>query len=219
MPNFWGEQIAHFKPIYERYGVPIEDKLIKKILKVGVYTSLNGGNPASHDRIFDNLSENAGAYLPKDAIEKAPVYLATKEILESFQILKEVKDLNKECFTKAMDKTFTYTIDRKVPYQTESSYKGISRVLQSFEVVLLSILTREVIRYQGLPLSLDHDGLMALFILEEEVSIDSPILTESIKQMEIALTNSMKDWAQYLLKSNVPIETKRYWVKGEMVEN
>jgi hypothetical protein len=57
-PGFWEARIASVRPIFERSQVFLENKIIKKILKVALYTSLNGGNPVSAPRLTSNLTTN-----------------------------------------------------------------------------------------------------------------------------------------------------------------
>lgn len=140
----------------------------------------------------------------------------TKQINEKFQLINEVKDLHKSCFMKGSKMSFTYTIDRLEPYQNEASYKGISRVLQGFEVVLLCCLTQYVIELKGIPLSLDHDGLTALFMIEPLIDNNKEQIEENVLDISSSLTEKMKSWSTYLLRSIMPIETKRYWFNGDV---
>lgn len=43
-PQFWAAQINLVKPVFKDKSVDVNDKTIKSILKVGLYTSLNGAN-------------------------------------------------------------------------------------------------------------------------------------------------------------------------------
>lgn len=77
-----------------------------------------------------------------------------------------------------------------------------------------------------IPLSLDHDGLMALTLLEEinkdefkeTEKNEKESISQIIKELEIELSESMNEWSNYFLKAPLPIETKRCWFKGEVVE-
>jgi hypothetical protein len=62
---FWATQITNLMPIFESANIELNPKILKKILKVGLYTSLNGGNPASPERFRANL--NASDYIEKDS--------------------------------------------------------------------------------------------------------------------------------------------------------
>lgn len=117
-----------------------------------------------------------------------------------------------------LSNTYTYTIDRVQPYKNSASYKGISRVLQGFEVVLLSRLTSSVIKSGGLPLSLDHDGLLALFEKQNDFVNEKSFVNELVKNKEKKLTIGLSNWSKYLLKGEVPIETKRVWYDGQVNE-
>jgi hypothetical protein len=104
--GFWDGQISNVLPFYENYEVEIERKMVKKILKVGLYTSLNGGNPWSHDRLVDSLTLNAKdsvkEYTKGDfPLSETALYKATKEVLENFTLVNEVKNLSKNCIRKA----------------------------------------------------------------------------------------------------------------------
>ena len=143
--SFWRNNVENFLPMYLMKDIQITNDQLKKILKVFLYTSLNGGNPGSHDRLIDNLTDNARNLIPKKKLTSSDLYLQTKAIAESFQLLQEVKNFNKSCFMNGCKYSYTYTVDRVNPYRNHASYKGISRVLQGFEVVLLSCLTKYVI--------------------------------------------------------------------------
>ena len=55
-------------------------------------------------------------------------------------LVKEVKMLNPLCYNETYEGVFT--IDRREMYTIESVHKGISRVLQGFEIIVLTVLTR-----------------------------------------------------------------------------
>lgn len=59
--EFWTKEINFYKPYLTSIDLP--DNFINKILKVGLYTSLNGGNPSSNERLLSNLGLNATDYI------------------------------------------------------------------------------------------------------------------------------------------------------------
>lgn len=67
-PDFWKIQIPKTKPFLSSSYVILDDNVIKKILKVGLNISLNGGNLVSMDRLVDNLTLNAKKYIQASAI-------------------------------------------------------------------------------------------------------------------------------------------------------
>nr|UCS09803.1 hypothetical protein [Oedocladium carolinianum] len=216
--NFWERQINQFLPLYLEKDIEISKKQLKRILKIFLYTSLNGGNPASPDRLIDNLTANVIELLPNNNLKESAIFQVTRYIAEDFQLVKEVKNLNRQCFSTTFLKTYTYTIDRYLPYKNEASYKGISMVLQGFEVVLACSLTQHVVELNGIPLSLDHDGLMALFLVDLDADTPSLSIKQEVKRIEENLTTKLSPWSNYLLKSELPIEAKRHWFQGEVTE-
>jgi hypothetical protein len=46
---------------FKSAGINISSKSLRAMLKVCLYTLLNGGNPASDERVFETLKANAGA--------------------------------------------------------------------------------------------------------------------------------------------------------------
>nr|QUO99274.1 hypothetical protein [Oedogonium dentireticulatum] len=193
-------------------------KMLKRMLKVFLYTSLNGGNPASEERLIDNLTGNAMELLPKKHLTTSKIFNITKQVANSSRLVVEVKDLNKECYTMGLNRGYTFTVDRFKPYINDQVYKGISRVLQGFEVCLLSVLTLHVMKKGLIPLSLDHDGLMALMLFKEEEEFQPELITKVVKDLELELSENMNEWAYFFLKTSLPIEAKRHWFRGEVIE-
>lgn len=214
--NFWETQVNALKEIYLRGGLEVPPKIIKKILKVGLYTSLNGGNPISEARLNDNLTLNAGDYLfsigvAKENLNDSSFWNLTKEMLLSFQLINEVKNLNLKCSFKDYDDQYkVYTLDRTSPYVIDSPHKGISRVLQGFEVVLLSILLYDVISLKLLPVSLDHDGIL----LMAPNSTDPKQFCEKLSGVD----SKFYQWSKYILEEPIPIEPKRVIRDGQVTE-
>lgn len=216
--NFWDEQTSIYIESFFKAGIDMNKKMLKRIMKVGLYTSLNGGVPSSHDRLVDNLLDNARDFWPEKKLTTSPIYTITKEVLSELPVIKEVKGLNKECYMAGLSHSYTYTVDRVIPYENTADYKGISRVLQGFEVVLLTRLASSVINTNGLPLSLDHDGLLVMYEIDKNQSSNNDFLQKFVQEREIELTNKLSVWSNYLLGSPTPIEAKRYWCKGQVKE-
>ena len=171
------------------------------------------------------MKTNLLSILPKDLKEENypshELFRCSKKCVQSFILAKELSDLNNKCFIKKdygdevnyQTYTNTYIPSRIDPWFIDAPQKGISRVLQVFEVVLLTILkikppSRDSYRVglliRGVPLSLDHDGVFAGFKGEKYINDIAKKLRESLGP-----------WAKYFLKSEVPVEVKRYFHNGE----
>lgn len=213
--GFWKRQIEWATPFFESNGVDLSPEEIKKMLKVMLYTSLNGGNPSSESRLIDNIGNNAKAYLLREKldtpllIENSTLYAATYQAASQFALANELKDLNKICAQRGTytDSYYTSTVDRAEPYSLNSVHLGISRVLQGFEVVLLTLLVKFGLEEGGFPVSLDHDG--ALFAFDAQVNP-----TELIKRMN----ERFLPWSNYLIKRDLPLEVKRLIHSGSSHE-
>lgn len=220
-PEFWNTQIKLAKPFFEERRVTLQDKEIKKILKVALYTSMNGGNPTSDARLLKNLSDNAGRYIDEQGlsnvidIRESELYKAAGKCLSEFQLVKEVRELNTSCTHRiGKDEFESYTIDRTSSYKYKQAHLGISRVLQGFEVVLLTVLVREVLKAGGIPVSLDHDGVLAMF---SKKKFDS--YKRDCKYLcAVVAEGDFKDWSSFLLDEPMPIEPKRLWIDGQLTE-
>lgn len=217
---FWPQQVALYKPILK--GIDLDDKTIKKLLKVGLYTSLNGGTPSSEARLIANLGLNAENYLlthnltTTEALTKSELFTQTRELMNSFQLIREVKALSSQCATKNFDTNNyeVYTVDRLQPYIVDSAHKGISRVLQGFEVVLLSVLVFQIIQRGFKVISLDHDGVLIMISRKQFKALE-----ESPSKIADSLSEDLfANFSSYLLDQAVPIETKRLIYQGEALE-
>lgn len=214
--NFWKGQVGLFKPTFAKYDVDITEDTIKKILKVMLYTSLNGGNPGSEARLFDNLKSNAKDYINKfklnlndpEVLLTSNLYYAAQEVAGKFELARELKELNKACVKPSLTRKifYTFTVDRYEPYESESVHYGISRVLQGFEVILLSVLTRIAVSNNCLPISLDHDGILLLL---------NPDIDES--ELMAKFNDEFIPWSDYLLDITIPLEIKLMVKEGEIV--
>lgn len=132
-------------PIFKELGSEPNEKVMKKILKVALSTSLNGGNPLSDERFLDNFSLNAKESIqnerktfPESSFKEFPVYKATVQALKNFQLVQEVSKLSKYCVIQEGKKEETrylsYTVDRFEPYIVDKPHKirEFYKVLKSF---------------------------------------------------------------------------------------
>lgn len=223
--EFWPKQVTLYQPYLS--GLNLSDKTVKKILKVGLYTSLNGGNPSSNARLIDNISLNAKDYVEShnlnsiEEIMNDTLFHKTKQLLDDFELVKEVKDLSSNAFEMFYDKEeqknvyFAYTVDRVKPYEFESGHKGISRVLQGFEVVLLSTLIHSVLSIGAKIVSLDHDGTL---IMISQKQFESSFKSDPFELCQKLSKSTFSDFSEYLLSQSVSIEPKRLIIKGEATE-
>lgn len=70
----------------------------------------------------------------------------------------------KDVYTKYKTiQCITYSVDRVDPYELSKGHKIISRYLQGYEVILLSIMGYFVLYTSGLILYNDHDGLLCIY--------------------------------------------------------
>ena len=212
-PQFWATQVNALKIFYLERDLNVDDKTLKRILKVALYTAMNGGNPASDARLLDNLSNNYEPYAREftsvEQLQMSPLWSATKEILNRFSLVAEVRNLNETCAVKEEDGSYkTYTPDRWEPYVVEGKHLGISRVLQGFEVVLLTVLVKQCLIQGSLPVSLDHDGVLIMV----------PSGTNTTELVEKLGSGDFAAWSEYLLKEPLPVEVKRHFIAGEMKE-
>ena len=153
-----------------------------------------------------NSPETLGPLISKSVqdFEISDLYTQIKRIFLKDELIEEVKNLNKKCCNEERNRV--YTIDRVSPYLLDSQHKGISRVLQGYEVVLLTVLARHCLDFGALPLSLDHDGILVM-------------MPGKVDVIKIAndLSDKMNDWSLYLLDSlSVPIEPKILIKEGEI---
>lgn len=113
-------------------GIELADNNIKKILKVALYTTLNGGKPTNHQRLISNLAVNAQEYLQTQVIstdiniyriEELDIYKAVKECLSNFDLLKEIDAVYNECYTQRDVKIGDKLLLKLVPKVQEFSRK------------------------------------------------------------------------------------------------
>lgn len=211
-----------YQPYFKDLNIP--DKVVKKFLKVGLYTSLNGGNPSSNERLLDNIKLNAKEYvesnklLEDSLITINPIFDCLKHLLDDFELVKEVKDLSSKSFDTIMDGDkrvyYAYTVDRQQPYEFDSGHKGISRVLQGFEVVLLTTLVHSALSINAKIVSLDHDGALIMISQKQFESYNNNALNVAQKISE----GKFYEFSKYLLEQNISIEPKRIIYNGESKE-
>ena len=218
--NFWDQQTELLIKRVVLEAPRMNAKYLRKMLKVSVYTSLNGGNPASDERLCDNFELNAKTIFSAVGEDKAqlmltPEFKSMKQVLSEFKLGKALKDLNKTCVVPvnsgfAISKQnpgMVFTVDKSEPYLVTSAHMGISRVLQGFELIMLSNMVQQCVRLGGLPVSLDHDGIYVCLPQNRD-----PMAF--IDQMD----RFCEDWGKYLLEMKVPITGKRVIVKGKIVK-
>ena len=212
VPNFWDTQVTEFQP---RFKGLITSSELRKILKIGLYTALNGGTPYSERRLTETLkgtaSKSIGGLKDPAAITKLPIYSLLEAFLREYTLLKEVKDLNLRCSVPLPSGRYhmTYAIDRFEPYIYKSPHMGISRVLQSVEVIMLAVLVRSILIHGGVPISLDHDGCLVL--------IPKFMTKEQVKSLEISLTKEISAWSEYLVHRSIPVVAKMCICDGQIV--
>jgi hypothetical protein len=217
-PSFWGDQVSKYKRTFDKYDLTFKE--CKGLLKIPVYTILNGGNPCSPDNLTNNLEDNCSSY-SKQFYEKSPdADILSSElgrdlhkILSHDNLLNELKDLNKNCSIGLRDKgvkTYRcYGVDRINPYVTESAHKCISRVFQSFEVVILTSLVKSCLQKGNIHiLSLDHDGVLVYQSNKDFETLNHLDLLASLQE-------SFSPLPHYLLKAPVPLEFKRIIQNGQ----
>jgi hypothetical protein len=78
---------------------------------------------------------------------------------------------------------------------------GIYRVLQGFEVVLLSVLIYQILSKKLLLIYLDHDDVLIL----TKKTVDPNKICESLSKYIFSL------WSNYLLGESLPIEPNRIY--------
>lgn len=203
--KFWDERASFFHAKVEAAGIPLNQEEVRKMLKVALYTSLNGGNPVGVARLYKNISDHKptliNGFKSTSEFENSNVYIGLRSIFSQFVLIDEVKEINTKCITE--DGGYTFTINREEPYAVDSPHKGISRALQGFEVVLLAVLTRAIVSRGGLPINLAHDGVMAVFpgVINDE-------------ELMALLSKDLEPWAHYLLDGlRLPVECKFNWNK------
>jgi hypothetical protein len=204
--HFWNTEATKYTKLLNALNVPIDTSPVRAILKVSFYTALNGGNPLNVTRLGANLKLNAPSLLQPyaclDEFSKSSTLEKLKQVLQNMSLLEDVKELNKACFNK--EKGVTYTDDRKKGYQIDSQHKGISRVLQGVEVVLLSLLVPAIVKRGGIPLNLVHDGALVIF-------------PNNCKPSDLCfeLSKDISKWSKYLLKGlDIGVEPKFSVING-----
>lgn len=108
----------------------------------------------------------------------------------------------------------TYTIDRLAPYTFDSGHKRLSRVLQGFEVVLLTVLVFQLLKIKAKVISLDQDGVLVTLSNRQFEEFNS----DPIKLTNVLFDSLFFDFLNYLLFQNIPIEPKRIIIQGKQTE-
>ena len=201
-------------------GPRLSSKILRKMLKVSLYTSLNGGNPASDARLCDSFELNAETIFKAcgediEFLKGTPEFKIMKEVLAEFPLGKALKKLNNKCVIPSnpyfpisqTNPGMVYAIDKATPYSVKSAHMGILRVLQGFELIMLCNMTHQCVKLGGLPVSLDHDGLYVCLPA-----------TRDARQFTKGMDEACEEWGRYLLQMKVPIVGKRITLQGR-IEN
>lgn len=236
--SFWNTSAKQAQMYFRTAGLYENTASIRASLKVATYTSLNGGNPSSPYRIFENaifnFSENIGNVQTADLFLQTALCKAMQKTFENFPVINELKNLNKGCaqpLTYGPDgkptKSGCYTPDRLEMEIFEKPHLGISRVLQGFEIILLCCLYWEMVDLRLQVCSLDHDGLLAYLPTKDYKKLCSLIVSsagqvfDSVEKREkvgayylshlISSTGKggqFGAWWKYLLNTTIPVEPK-----------
>jgi len=226
--EFWPTIVNQYRDRFTGLKeLKIKDKEIKKFLKVGLYTSMNGGNPVNDVRLVANIGLNLSGCFQRLKINKESEILDTalakvvRQTLQDFPLIQEVRSLSNTCYIKS-DTTGTndknlyknYTVDSSTAYCFEGQHKGISRVLQGFEVVLLSAVVYRSLEVGATPISLDHDGCLVMISKKKFAEYDNDPF-KFAKAIESGIFNT---FSNYLLDQSIPIEPKRLFIDGKDFE-
>lgn len=226
--NFWETEVNKYLPWFQEVNPAADFKTIKSIFKVFLYTSLNGGNPSGELRVEHVLNQKA-QHLCVEPYKEA-MHKVTARVADDWPLTSAVRDINKTCYYQSQsnpEKVLVYCLDIVEPYVLDrnKSYCAISRLLQSYEVVLLSILTGFCVEQDLMVLTLDHDGL---YVLGTRRPQDSPTrqatcedtfnLKEVLLEYEEMLTKKMVPWSTYLLRQPMPVTVKRIICNGDQFE-
>ena len=162
---------------------------------------MNGGNPFSPARILNNLGNHKNEWALKIHLEslyisKQKEFYTFRSLFQNYALINEVQELNTKCFDRWSAKV--YIIDKVNGYPLDRKHKGISRVLQGFEVVLLTVLVRACLMHGIFPLSLDHDGLLGAS--KEELIV---------QEIEETLSENILQWSEYLLNAKISVVVKK----------
>lgn len=196
--NLWKEKIAEIRGDFPS---DITDKQLKMALKIGVYGTLNGGNPIGDQILDDNIMEGVFSKLKDKQLTKEKLI----KIFSEWKLIESIKQLNEEVSTKYGELNTLYGIDRMKEYSLKEKHKLISRYLQGYEVVLLSIISYYILYSGGLVLSLEHDGVVCLFEKKKTSNITA---TEVMFEVKENITAQLKPWAKFFLKQEIPLDVK-----------
>lgn len=216
--NFWKTEVGAYLPWFQDANPSVVFKNVKDILKVFLYTSLNGGNPGSPGSL-DRVLKGKASHLIQEPF-KNQMYEVTAKVAKDWPLTTAVQGLNKTCFCLSEvdpDRVYVYCLDQIPPYilSKSDSYCGISRVLQSFEIVLLSVLTGFLAQRSLLAISLEHDGCWVIGSREDANEPVGPLLP-LMKEYEVLLSGDMQAWSQYLVTKPVTVTIKRMICDGQV---
>lgn len=196
--NIWKNKVEEIKGDFPE---SISFKQLKAALKIGVYGTLNGGNPVGPQILDDNIMEGVFGKSVDQQIIKEKIIT----VFENWDLIASIKDLSNQVSVKYGLLNELHGIDRLKPYALEEKHKLISRYLQGYEVVLLSVIAYNILYSGGLVLSLEHDGVVCLFEKKSSAQLSpEDVMVEVTEKVSAGL----KPWAKLLLKQEIPLETK-----------
>lgn len=198
--SIWQDKIEEIKNEFPNY---ITNKNLKDTLKIGVYGTLNGGNPLGDQILDDNIIEGVFGHL--DDQQKATTKNIIKIVFKDWKLIESIKRLNELVCTKNDDLNTMHGIDRIKEYKLKERHKLISRYLQGYEVVLLSIISYYILFCGGIVLSLEHDGVVCLFQRKESKSMSDLDVVNEIIQL---VSDHLNPWSNMLLGQEIPLEPK-----------
>lgn len=198
--NIWADKIQEIRRDFPSY---VSDKELKNSLKIGVYGTLNGGNPTGAEILDDNIIE--GVFGGLDHKRKDEVKHKIQKVLKEWKLIDSIKELNELVSVKSNEGNIMYGIDRIKEYELKERHKMISRYLQGYEVVLLSIISYYILFHGGLVVSLEHDGVVCLF---RKKKTQHMLPQEVVSEVTQLIEQSLKPWSELLLGQNIPLEAK-----------
>lgn len=199
--NIWKNKIKDVRSDFVPFN--IDDKIIKRFLKIGVYGTLNGGNPVGNAILDTNIMDEF--FSERNPEVQLQIRNQIKTTFETWNLIEELKSLNSKVTQKLDLTNLIYSIDRIEPYMVDQPHKAISRYLQGYEVILLSVLSYFVLYTGGLVINLEHDGLLCLFTKKPNIK-NTQVVDDVLSKLSIYFNN----WSKCLLNKEIKIEPKIY---------
>lgn len=172
---------------------------IKKLLKVSLYSALNGGDISGDTLSTKMACDIKGLKGSDQAILKSNLQLLPRywSVLGELSSLSSKTALKSAVGSPGSRAYHVFTPVKTKPYYFDKPHLGISRVLQAFEVILLMNLSETVLDL-GMHIGcLDHDGLTLCSGNDIE---DSNLIDE--------LSSRTANFSHFLLKRNLPLVVK-----------